>query len=189
MAMVSRGDTLISRMVRAARLDPLLYRELQSDSGAIRQAFQVVILSSAALGLGAGVLSLIAGDISAALGGLLRATAFALVSWGIWALIAYQIGGVVLRASGEGATHGLAGFLRIIGFSASPGVLQVFVFLAGSVVLLIANIWMTVAMVIAVREALGIGTWGAAIATLVGFLISRFTVTFLFLLILPGEVA
>ena len=189
MATVSRGDTLTSRMIRAARLDPLLYRELQSDPGAIRQAFQVVILSSAALGVGAGINSLIVGNIAGALGGLLQATVFALVSWGIWALIAYRISGIVLRTSGGAATYGLAGFLRIIGFSASPGVLQVFVFLVGSVVWWIANIWMMVAMIIAIREGLGIGTWGAVIATLIGLLISRFTVAFLILLIVPGGAA
>jgi hypothetical protein len=186
MAMASQGDTLTSRMIRAARLDPLLYREVQADPGAIRQAFQVVILSGAALGIGAGINSLIAGNIAGALGGLLQATVFALVSWGIWALVSYQISGVVLRTSGRTATHGLAGFLRIIGFSASPGILQIFVFLVGSVAWWIANIWMMVAMIIAVREGLGIGTGGAVIITLVGLLISRFTVAFLILLIVPG---
>ena len=46
--------------------------------------------------------------------------------------------------------------LRTIGFSSSPGVLQIFIFvpILGILIFIVAQIWMLVAMVIAVRQAL-----------------------------------
>jgi len=43
---------LMGRMIRAAKLDVDLYEEVEADQGALGQAMVVVVLSSAAAGIG-----------------------------------------------------------------------------------------------------------------------------------------
>jgi len=134
------------RMIRAAKLDVSLYEEVEADTGAMGQAMGVVVLSSVAAGVGA------IGTIG--VGGLLMGTLFALAGWYIWAYLTYIIGTRLLPEPQTRSDH--KELLRTIGFSASPGVLRVFAVIPGIgvVVSLGASIWMLVAMVIAVRQAL-----------------------------------
>lgn len=134
------------RMIRAAKLDVNLYEEVEADPGAMGQAMGVVVLSSIAAGVGA------IGTIG--VGGLLMGTLFALAGWYIWAYLTYIIGTRLLPEPQTRSDH--KELLRTIGFSASPGVLRVFGVIPGIGVLisLVASIWMLVAMVIAVRQAL-----------------------------------
>ncbi len=44
--------SLMNRMIRAAKLDAHLYEEVEADTGAMRQAMTVVVLSSVAAGIG-----------------------------------------------------------------------------------------------------------------------------------------
>jgi hypothetical protein len=134
------------RMIRAAKLDVSLYEEVEADTGAMGQAMGVVVLSSIAAGVGA------IGTIG--VGGLLMGTLFALAGWYIWAYLTYIIGTRLLPEPQTRSDH--KELLRTIGFSASPGVLRVFAVIPGIGVLisLAASIWMLVAMVIAVRQAL-----------------------------------
>ena len=136
----------ISRMIRAAKLDVQLYEEVEADQSAMGQAMGVVVLSSVAAGIGSsGVLGL---------GGMFAGVIAALVGWFIWAYLTYFIGTKLLPEPQTRADHGE--LLRTIGFSSSPGLIRVFGIvpaLAG-IVFLVAAIWMLVAMVIAVRQAL-----------------------------------
>jgi len=134
------------RMIRAAKLDVNLYEEVEADPGAMGQAMGVVVLSSIAAGVGA------IGTIG--VGGLLMGTLFALAGWYIWAFLTYIIGTRLLPEPQTRSDH--KELLRTIGFSASPGVLRVFAVIPGIgvVISLAASIWMLVAMVIAVRQAL-----------------------------------
>jgi hypothetical protein len=64
--------------------------------------------------------------------------------------------------------------LRTIGFSSSPGVLRILgiIPVAGPIISFIAGIWMLVAMIIAVRQALDYkSTWRAVGVCLIGFII------------------
>ena len=110
------------------------------------QAMAVVILSSIAGGIGT--------PAGLGLGGILIGTIAALVAWYIWAFLTYFIGTKLLP---EPQTKTDVGeLLRTIGFSSSPGfirVLGIIPFLRG-VVFLVAGLWMLVAMIIAVRQAL-----------------------------------
>ena len=72
------------RMIRAAKLDAHLYEEVEADRAAMGQATGVVILSSAAAGIG----NLTIGG----LGGIITGTLGALVGWYVWALLTYFIG-------------------------------------------------------------------------------------------------
>ena len=134
------------RIIRAAKLDVHLYEEVEADKGAMGQAMAVVILSSIASGIGT--------PAGLGLGGILIGTIAALVAWYIWAFLTYFIGTKLLPEPQTKADVGE--LLRTIGFSSSPGlirVLGIIPFLRG-LVFLAAGVWMLVAMVIAVRQAL-----------------------------------
>jgi hypothetical protein len=134
------------RIIRAAKLDVHLYEEVEADKGAMGQAMAVVILSSIAGGIGT--------PARLGLGGILIGTIAALVAWYIWAFLTYFIGTKLLPEPQTKADVGE--LLRTIGFSSSPGlirVLGIIPFLRG-LVFLVAGVWMLVAMVIAVRQAL-----------------------------------
>ena len=134
------------RIIRAAKLDVNLYEEVEADKGAMGQAMAVVILSSIAGGIGT--------PAGLGLGGILIGTIAALVAWYIWAFLTYFVGTKLLPEPQTKADVGE--LLRTIGFSSSPGlirVLGIIPFLRG-VVFLAAGVWMLVAMIIAVRQAL-----------------------------------
>jgi hypothetical protein len=133
-------------MIGAAKLNVHTYEEVESDTTALGQAMAVVVLASVAAGLGS--------VGKAGLGGLILAVIAALVGWYLWALLTYLIGTKLLP---ERQTRSDVGeLLRTIGFSSSPGLIRVLGIIPGltGVVFFIASIWMLVAMVIAVRQAL-----------------------------------
>ncbi len=143
------------RMLRAAKLDAQLYEEVEADKGAMGQATAVVLLSSLAAGIGnlsnGGMLGIAVGAFGA------------LVSWYIWAYLTYFIG---TRLLAEPQTRADAGeLLRTIGFSSAPGVIRVLGIVPGlhALVFGVAAIWMLVAMVIAVRQALDYHSTGRAV--------------------------
>jgi hypothetical protein len=134
------------RIIRAAKLDLHLYEEVEADKGAMGQAMAVVILSSIAGGIGT--------PAGLGLGGILIGTIAALVAWYIWAFLTYFIGTKLLPVPQTKADVGE--LLRTIGFSSSPGLIRVLgiIPILRGLVFLAAGVWMLVAMVIAVRQAL-----------------------------------
>ena len=152
------------RMIRAAKLDVNLYEEVEADKSAMGQAMGVVILSSVAAGIGT------IGTIG--LKGLVLGTIAALLGWFIWAFLTYFIGTKLLPEPQTKSDYGE--LLRTIGFSSSPGVLRVLgiIPLLGGILNLLTGIWMLVAMVIAVRQALDYkSTWRAAGVCLIGWIV------------------
>ena len=149
--------SLGNRMIRAAKLDVSLYEEVEADTGATGQAMLVVVLSSLAAGVGIG---------NAGSGGLLvllLGAIAALLAWYIWAFLTYFIG---TRFLPEAETEADVGqLLRTIGFASSPGLLRILGIIPGvtQIVFLGCAIWMLVAMVIAVRQALDYRSTGRAI--------------------------
>ncbi len=135
-----------NRIFRAARLDVALYEEVEADKSALGQAMGVVVLSSVAAGIGS--------TSKAGLFGMLMMVLVALAGWYIWAYLTYFIGTKLLPEPQTKADHGE--LLRTIGFSSSPGLSRVLGIIPGmqSIVFPIAAIWMLVAMIIAVRQAL-----------------------------------
>lgn len=166
-------DGFIGRMVRAAKLDPAVYEEVEADKNSMGQAMWVVILSSLAAGLGA--------YHRGAFPGLVAGTVSALLGWFIWAYITYYIG---KRFFAQPQTHVNYGeLLRTIGFSSSPGVIRVFGLIPGlsGTIFFAASLWMLVAMVIAVRQALDFTSTLRAVAVCaVGWLFQVFVMVVLF---------
>jgi len=160
-------------MVRAAKLDVSLYEEVEADKGSMGQAMGVVVLSSIAAGIGSigtiGVKGVILGAITA------------LVAWYIWAYMTYFIGVKLLPEPQTKADHGE--LLRTIGFSSSPGLIRVLAIIPGisGIIFAIASIWMLVAMVIAVRQALDYrSTLRAVGVCMIGWVIQAIILAILF---------
>jgi hypothetical protein len=151
-------------MVRAAKLDVNLYEEVEADKQAVGQAMGVVVLASLAAGIGS--------VGTTGINGLLLGTLAALFGWFIWALITFYVGTKLLPEPQTEADYGE--LLRTTGFSSSPGVLRILgvVPLLGTIIFVVCGIWMLVAMVIAVRQALDYkSTWRAVGVCIIGWII------------------
>ncbi len=153
-----------NRMIRAAKLDVNLYEEVEADKDAMGQAMGVVILSSVAAGIGT--------IGTTGIKGLVLGTVVALAGWFIWAFLTYYIGTRLLAEPQTKSDYGE--LLRTIGFSSSPGVLRVLgiIPMLGNILNFIFSIWMLVAMIIAVRQALDYkSTWRAVAVCLMGWIV------------------
>jgi len=166
--MASIQDRML-RAVRAAKLDVELYEEVEADPEAMGQATLVVVLAALAAGIGNftafGVTGIVVGTI-AALGG-----------WYIWAFLTYFIGTKLLPEPDTQAD--LGELLRTIGFASAPGLIRVLGLVPGlgNLVFLVASLWMLVAMVIAVRQALDYeSTWRAIGVCMIGWLVQAVVV-------------
>lgn len=154
----------IKRIIRALKLDPELYEEVEADKGSMGQAMLVVVMVSVAAGIGSiGILGI---------EGVIVGTILDLIGWFIWALLAYVIGTKLLP---EPQTKSdLGELLRVIGFARSPGIFLILLLIpvAGKFIAVVLTIWMFVAMVIAVRQALDYkSTWRAAGVCILGAVI------------------
>jgi hypothetical protein len=161
------------RIIRAAKLDVNLYEEVEADNGAMSQAMGVVVLSSIAAGVG----SIGVGGI----GGILMGMIASLIGWFVWAYLTYFIGTKLLPEPQTKAD--LGELLRTIGFASSPGLIRVFGIIPGlgGVVFTAASVWMLVAMVIAVRQALDYkSTFRAAGVCAIGWVIQTLIFVLLF---------
>jgi len=161
------------RLIGAAKLDVKIYEEVETDKGAMNQAMVVVILSSLAAGLG--------GIGHAGVGGLLMGTIIAFIGWFLWAYLTYVIGTKILPEPQTKADMGE--LLRTIGFSSSPGLIRILGIIPGLSILIysVAAIWMLVAMVVAVRQALDYHSkWRAVGVCIIGWIIQALTIALFF---------
>jgi hypothetical protein len=104
--------------------------------------------------------------------GIIWGTAGALLGWLIWAYLTYIIGTKLLPEPQTSATY--SELLRTIGFSSAPGIIRVLgvVPMLGALSFIVAAVWMLVAMVIAVRQALDYkSTWRAVGVCIIGWVI------------------
>ena len=157
-------NDFVNRIVRAARLDIGLYEEVEADRGALGQAMIVVVLASIAAGVGT--------IQKTGFGGIVVGTIVALVGWYVWAYLTYFIGAKIIPEPQTRADH--KELLRTIGFASSPGLVRVLGIIPGltGVVFFIAAVWMLVAMVVAVRQALDYKSTLRAVAVcLVGWVV------------------
>ena len=154
---------MIERMIRASRLDINMFEEVEADTSATNQALLIVALVALATGIASlgttGLIGLFVGVVSA------------IVGWALWAWILHLIGTKIMPSH---STHADWGQLaRTLGFAQSPGILRVLglVPVVGNIIFAVASIWMLVAMVVAVRQALDYtSTWRAIAVVLIGFI-------------------
>ena len=149
--------SIIDRMIRAARLEPQVYEEVEHDQSATGQALLVVVMGAIAAGIGA---------LSGGISGLIVGVVLALVGWAAYAFVAYWIGTNFFKGPKTEATWGQ--LLRTLGFASSPRVLLVLgvIPVVGIFIWIAVFFWTLVTTVIAIRQALDFDT-GRAIATAV----------------------
>lgn len=166
------------RIVRAAKLDATLYEEVEVDKEAITQATTVVVLSSVAAGIGSGIESGVGGIVVGIIG--------ALIAWYVWAYLTYVIGTKLLPEPQTRAN--LGELLRTTGFSSSPGLIRILgiIPVLAELVFIIASIWMLVAMIIAVRQALDYSSTLRAVGVcIIGWFVQMLILALLFFLLGP----
>ena len=162
------------RMWRASILHADTYEEVEADRGSIGQAFAIVLMASTAGALGTWI------DVE--LGHPLPPNALPLplhlgllvleplTIWVVSSAFAYMVGATFFR--GPETETDYAEVLRTTGFAFSPGLLFFFVWVPpdelGLGAWALGRVWILIAAVVAVRQALdfttirAIGTFGAA---------------------------
>ena len=158
---------LTERMTRAARLDAKVFEEVEHDTNATSQALTVVLIVAVASGIGQALAVLARGEIGLAIGGFVAGVVLTILGWLVWSFLAFIIGTKVFNGV---ATYGE--LLRTIGFANSPGVLNIlsFVPILGGLVAFVVGIWILVATVVAMRQALDFDTTKAVLTAILGFI-------------------
>jgi hypothetical protein len=143
-------DIFLRRLVGAAMLDAATYEEVEADRNALPQAVSVIVLSSMAAGVAAKSMS--GGRETVTF--MASATAIALLVWATWALLIFQIGARLWPRPETQVDMGQ--LLRTLGFSAAPGLIQVFGLFPGAMfpIFALAVVWTLAASVVAVKQAL-----------------------------------
>jgi hypothetical protein len=155
---LSRRQSLLERMKGAAMLDVPTYEEVEADTTATGQAaivVGIVAIASAIGGFRGGTYGVVSAIVGAYLG------------WAVWSAVTYYVG------TWLGGTATWGEMLRTIGFAQSPGVFLVLGIIPffGGLVRLVVAVWMLVAGIIAIRQALDFDTTKAVITAVIGFVL------------------
>lgn len=148
--------SFVQRMIAAAALDVSVYEEVEADSSATAPAAGVVVLAAIASAIGS--------VNDNAFGGLIGA----LIGWAVWAGVTYLIGTALFKG-----TASWGELLRTLGFAQAPGLLYVvgFIPVLGWLAKLVIGIWVLIAGVIAIRQALDISTGKAVAVAILGWVL------------------
>jgi hypothetical protein len=151
-------NSFLQRVIGAMALDAAIYEEVEADPRAVGQAFTIVVLAGLAGGIGARGF----GENSAA--NIAVISIVLVLAWAAWALVVFEIGSRLMPTPETKVS--LGELLRTIGFAAAPGlfrVLGVFPGVAGPV-FAVTWVWMLLAMIVAVRQALDFKSTARAVA-------------------------
>ncbi len=172
---MSNSRLLVTRMIRAAKLDSHLYEEVEADRTANWQAFQVVLMVSLAIGVGAAISTIWADDPPSIFWPFLVLVVAHILAWMVWACLTWILGTMIFKGPETSATYDE--LLRTIGFAHAPLILGFLIFIPGLGVLLYyaAGIWALIAAVIAVRQALDFSTGRAIGPCVLGWIAHQMT--------------
>ena len=164
---------LLARMLGTAILKPSVCEEVARSRGATTQAALLVVLVSGIATIqdyGLGWLPMVST-------GMVN-----LLHWPVWAGIAYLVGhgrrGASATRGGSDDSEGSAtgkpaadwnGVLRVLGFARVPGMLVILAPVLGGIQFA-AHVWMLAIGAVGIRQALGIGTFRAVLAMLLGMI-------------------
>lgn len=150
--------SIFQRMVGAALLKVASYEEVEADTTATKQAAAVVAIVAIARAIG---------TVEQGAAGVIATVIAALLGWLVWAGVTYLIGDKIL-----GGTATWGELLRTIGFAQTPGVLMALAFVPvlGGLLRLVVGIWVLIAGIIAIRQALDFGTGKAILTAVLGWL-------------------
>ena len=179
------------RMLRAAKLDPQLYEEVEADANSIGQALLVVVLVSLARGIGDGFTAAMKGGqegLVLFVSGLAWGVIGYLIIWFIFSLLCFWLGTSLFK--GPQTRSSLGELLRTLGFAFSPGVLNILSFIPviGPAIPFATFIWALIASVIAVRQACDFTT-GKAVGTVIVAAIVPLIIMILLAMLIGGAFA
>jgi hypothetical protein len=137
---------MIEKMIRAARLDPTLYNQVENDETETTNAMIIVVLVGIISGIGAAIGAVllsanppsatfpVPNPIMAFIGTVLNT----IIGWVVWSFVVYFVGTRVYNAP---ATTGE--LLRTLGYAQSPLLLNVLsgIPCLGGLISLVAGIW------------------------------------------------
>ena len=154
---MAQGDW-VQRRLGAATLNIDTYEEVEADETATVQAGTVVAIVAVASAIGA---------IGTGGGSILFAPISAILGWLLWAGVTNLIGGKLL-----GGTATWGELLRTLGFAQAPGVLYALgiIPILGGFVNFGVWLWMLVAAIIAIRQALDFSTGKAVLTAVLGII-------------------
>ncbi len=160
-------ESIVSRMVRAARLDKAFYNEVEADTSLTNEALLVVIIGAVASGAG-GLISGLFDGFSAALTTMIMNLLMVIIGYFIWVYVTHFVGTRFFGGTGD------AGELRrTLGYAMAPQVLNILNFIPciGWMISLVVWIWTLAAGFIAVREGMDLDNTKALVTVVVGWLI------------------
>ncbi len=165
---------LTDRMIRAAKLDPTLFDEIARDETTMGEAMTVVLIATAAAGIGASL----AGPM-----GLIGGAVLALIGWIIQAVLAFFVGTKIIPDSDTKTD--LMAVMRVTGYATAPGVLAAlgFIPMLGWLAAFIAGLWQLAAFIVAIRVVMNFeGNGKAILVVIIGWLV-KLAVGGLFMLV------
>ncbi|MDQ3443390.1 MAG: YIP1 family protein [Chloroflexota bacterium] len=157
------AGVILNRVIRVAKLDLPVYREITRDANATKEAAVVVAVVALASGIGA---------LSDSFGRVILAVVVAFIGWVIFAAMTYFFGKNIF---GTHSTQvNVESLLRTQGYAQAPGVLAFFGFIPvlGWIAALVGGIWALITAIVAIRETLVIGTGRAIIVGIVAAIAS-----------------
>ena len=160
-------ESIVSRMIRAARLDKAFYNEVEADTSLTNEALLVVIIGAVASGAG-GLISGLFGGFTAALTTMIMNLLMVIIGYFIWVYVTHFVGTRFFGGTGD------AGELRrTLGYAMAPQVLNFLNFIPciGWMISLVVWIWTLAAGFIAVREGMDLDNTKALVTVVVGWLI------------------
>ena len=175
------SQSLINRMMGAARLDVATYEEVEKDQSATTQALIVVVLAAVAGGIGA----LREDGVSGLIGGII----LSIIGWAAFSFFVYIVG---TRFFPTGETQADTGqVMRTLGFAYTPQILGITLLIPvlGAIISFIASIWFLVCSIVAIRQSLEMSTGRAivtAIVAFIGYIIVAVIIALIFGLSLGG---
>jgi hypothetical protein len=161
------NESIVSRMIRAARLDKAFYNEVEADTSLTNEALLVVIIGAVASGVG----SLIGGIFSGfgqAIINMIIGILIVMVGYFIWVYVTHFVATRFFGGSGD-----IGELRRTLGYAMAPQVLNILGFIPclGGIVGLVVWIWTLAAGFIAVREGMELDNTKTLITVIVGWAI------------------
>jgi len=136
----------MDRVLSAVKLDGQLYKAVAADQGATPQSLWVVAIYGMASGFG------FFGKTGAAAINMVMLTT--LFGWYVWAFFTYYLGTKIFREPQTNADR--KAVFRAMGFAASTGWIRALGVVPGIawIAILVSTVWMLIASVVAVKQAL-----------------------------------
>jgi len=174
----SSGD-LVSRVGRVLRLDRTVFREVESDTTAMGQAWTVVILATLSTALGGFLREMVAGSgLGRPILGLVSGLIIGLVGFLVWSFVVYFVGTRFFSGRAD-----YSEMIRTLGFAYSPNIFSIVaaVPVIGALLSFLISLWGIVAGFFAVREGLDLDTTKAILTIIISVV-----VLFLFTLVVTA---